>query len=624
MLQITQLDLQRSGKPLFEKAQLTLHSGQRFALIGNNGCGKSSLFQVILQQLDIDGGEVLLPDRWKVAHMAQDIQSLDRPAVDYVIDGFTELRATERALAEAEQHNDHTLIVKLHEKLDAMSAYTINHRAESILQGLGFSASDNHRAVGEFSGGWRIRLNLARALLNPGDLLLLDEPTNHLDVEAIFWLEQWIKQFSGSLILISHDRDFIDQTASHIAHIESHQINTYKGSYSDFERQRAEKLNQQQAQHDKQQAQIKHMQSYIDRFKAKATKAKQAQSRIKALERMQLVAAVKLPSEYHFDIPLAEKTGSPLIRCENLNVGYGDTTIVSQINFTLEPGMRVGLLGENGAGKSTLLKSLVGEIPVLSGEKLDHKFLSIGYFAQHQIEALDYDASPILHIQRIAPKASEQSIRDFLGRFLIKGDMATDTIRHFSGGEKARLALALVAWHKPNLLILDEPTNHLDINMREALAEAISTFEGAVVLVSHDRYLLRHCVDELYRIHDGMFTEFSGDLADYQKAVAKDAKALADKPSAQAPVDKKQARVDAAKARQATAPIRKRIKHIEKDLDKHQARLNTILEKISQPEMYEDANKAELKTLLAEEIELKTAIETLEESWMEEQEKLQD
>jgi ATP-binding cassette subfamily F protein 3 len=619
MLQITQLDLQRSGKPLFEKAQLTLHAGQRFALIGNNGTGKSSLFQVILKQLDIDGGEVLMPERWKIAHMAQDIHSLKRPAVDYVIDGFLELRDLEQALKTAEAQNAHEQIVKLHTQLDAINAYTIGHRAESILQGLGFKAADNHRPVGDFSGGWRIRLNLARALLNPGDLLLLDEPTNHLDVEAIFWLEQWIKQYTGSLILISHDRDFIDQTASHIAHIESHQIHTYKGSYSDFERQRAERLNQQQAQHEKQQAQIKHMQSYIDRFKAKATKAKQAQSRIKALERMQLVAAVKSPSDYHFEIPLAEKTGSPLIKCENLRVGYDDKTIVDGINFTLEPGMRIGLLGENGAGKSTLLKSLVGEIPILSGDRLTHKYLSIGYFAQHQIEALDYDASPVLHIQRVAPKASEQSIRDFLGRFLIKGDMASNTIRHFSGGEKARLALAIVAWHKPNLLILDEPTNHLDIKMREALAEAISTFEGAVVLVSHDRYLLRHCVDELYRIHDGKLYEFNGDLSDYQKAVSKE---QATEKASDKPVDKKQARIDAAKARQATAPIRKRIKKIEADLDKHQARLDTILEQISQPDMYEESNKDQLKALLSEEADLKALIESLEEQWMEEQEKL--
>lgn len=623
MLQITQLDLQRSGKPLFEQASLTLHSGQRFALVGNNGTGKSSLFQAILGDLEPDSGDINLPKDWRIAHMAQELESLDRQAVDYVIDGFTQLRQLQAAQLDAESAKDDTKLVTTLAELDAIDAYSVPHRCEQILQGLGFSQADFQKPVKSFSGGWRIRLNLARALLQPSELLLLDEPTNHLDIEAIYWLEDFLTQYAGAILLISHDRDFIDHTVNHIAHLADRKLTLYSGTYSGFERQRAEKLSQQQALFDKQQAEIKHMESFVERFRAKASKAKQAQSRLKALSRLPLIAAVRAESAYHFDIPYAEKTSSPLLNSFKLALGYKDKPILEGCTFSILPGMRIGLLGENGAGKSTLLKTLVGDLPILSGELVRGEHLAIGYFAQHQIEALDMQASPALHLQRLSPKASDQAVRNFLGKFMIKGDMAVEPITHFSGGEKARLALAVLAWQKPNLLILDEPTNHLDISMREALSDAIQQFEGAVLLVSHDRYLLRHCVDEFWLAEQGKLTAFEGDLDDYHNRATVSVNEASSTQTPESNQDKKQKRQAAAEQRAKIAPITKVIKKIEKQMDALQKKLDQVREHLADASIYEEANKTKLQQALDDEKQFSNELESLEAQWLEQEEALQ-
>ncbi|CAA0116776.1 putative ABC transporter ATP-binding protein YheS [BD1-7 clade bacterium] len=630
MISLKQISLQRSGKTLFEKASLTLYHGQRFALIGANGCGKSSLFQVILGGLQPDAGDIDFGGDLRIAHMAQEVGHSDRSACDYVIDGFAELRKLEGQLAEAEAADNHNAMAKIHAHLDALDAYTIRYRAEMILAGLGFAATDVDRSVTDFSGGWRIRLNLARALLCPSDVLLLDEPTNHLDIEAIHWLEQWISAYHGTVLLISHDRDFIDASVNHIAHVEDHDIKVYSGSYSDFEHQRAEKLAQQQAIHVKQQARAKDLQRFIDRFRAQATKAKQAQSRIKALERMQMVGAVREASPYQFKIPCSDKVGSPLINAFDLDLGYPDKITAKKARFSILPGMRLGLLGVNGSGKSTLIKTLVGDLEPRGGEMTCSDTLRIGYFAQHQLEALDLQASPLLHLQRLDSNARDQELRDFLGSFRIHGDMAVETIGHFSGGEKARLALALVAYQKPNLLLMDEPTNHLDIEMREALADALQRFEGAVILVSHDRYLLRHCVDEYWLLRQQRLTEFNGDLDDYYALQADDAKLAqqakgeGDDTDQASKENKKQQRQQAAQKRVKLAPITKKIQQLEKAIEKLTSELDDLREQLSDPDIYAEANKARLQPLMDKETSIKQQLDDAETDWFEQQELLHE
>ena len=626
MISVNNISLQRGGKILFQNASLKIQPGQRVALIGANGCGKSTLFQMLLGKMQADVGNIEIPSGLRIAHMAQEIDAIDRPAREYIIDGHARLRKLEAKLAEAEKNNDNNAIGHIHSELDALDAYRIHYQAEAIMLGLGFQPEDYLRPVASFSGGWRIRLNLARTLLSPSDILLLDEPTNHLDMEAIHWLEEWLQLYEGTVVLVSHDRDFIDAVAGYIAHIEDLQIHFYKGTYSSFENQRAEKLAQQQSLHEKQQARRAELQKFIDRFKAQATKAKQAQSRVKALERMQLVSAVREKSPYHFHIPHAEKTGSPLINWFNVNLGYGNTAILTQVKFSILPSMRIGLLGANGAGKSTLIKTLAKEQPVLNlnagAEVHESEHLKIGYFAQHQLEALDVHASPLLHLQRLTPKATDQSMRDFLGSFRIIGDMAVNTIENFSGGEKARLALAIVAWQKPNLLLMDEPTNHLDIEMREALTEALQEFPGAVILVSHDRYLLRHCVDEFWLVEDGKIETFEGDLNDYYQR--KKQQELASNKAQEKPKDlKKQNRQQAAQKRLQLAPLTKEIKTLESRIEKQQSRLNSIRHELADSAIYQTDKKDLLQKLLAEEVTLKSEIETLEMQWFEKQELLQ-
>ena len=622
MISVNQISLQRGGKALLENASLKIHAGQRIAIIGVNGCGKSSLFQLLLGNIHCDAGSVDVPVRLRLAHMAQEIESIEREAREYIIDGHTQLRELEKQLQQAETDDDHKALADIHAKMDEIAAYNIRHQAETIMLGLGFSTDDYERPVSSFSGGWRIRLNLARTLICPSDVLLLDEPTNHLDIEAIHWLEEWLQQYQGSVLLISHDRDFIDGAVEHIAHFDDHKINLYKGSYSDFERQRAEKLLLQQSLHEKQQQRRAELQQFIDRFKAKATKAKQAQSRIKALEKMQLVSAVREKSAYHFKIPCADKTGSPLINWFKVDIGYSGTPILTECKFSILPGMRIGLLGVNGAGKSTLMKTLAKEQSVLSGEAVESEHLKIGYFAQHQLESLDMNASPILHLQRLSPNVREQEIRDFLGAYRIHGDMAMSTIENFSGGEKARLALAVVAWKKPNLLLMDEPTNHLDIEMREALAEALQAFEGAVVLVSHDRYLLRHCVDEFWLVANGSIDEFTGDLNDYYEL--KKNEDIGSRNTEKSTENKKLSRQDAAQKRAQLAPVKKLIKQVENKIEKRQKKLDEVRHTLSDSAIYEETRKTELQRLLAEEGEIKSEIDELEMEWFEQQEALHE
>lgn len=618
MIELKSFDLHRGGKTLFNQANLTLHKQQKIALIGHNGCGKSTLFQVILSKITIESGHFFCPESWQISHMAQEISIKHRSALDYVIDGHHTYRKLEQDLALAEKQNNHQQIMLIHNELDLIRAYDIRHQAAAILSGLGFSENEQIQSIETFSGGWQIRLNLAQALLKPSDLLLLDEPTNHLDMEAIDWLAGWLKNFAGAILLISHDRDFIDETVDCIAKVDQQKINLYPGSYSDYERQYAEQLAQQSALHEKQLQKKAHLEQFIRRFRAKASKAKQAQSRIKALEKMQWSAPVQAASVYSFTIPNPDKTASPLVNAHDIDMGY-DTAVIKNGQFSILSDDRIGLLGANGAGKSTLLKTLTGKITPLSGEVIRADALRIGYFAQHQLDALDYQASPLVHLQRLSPSTTEQAIRDFLGQFNIKGNMAMDSIVDFSGGEKARLALAIVAFQKPNLLILDEPTNHLDIDMRLALTEAIQQFEGAVIIVSHDRYLLRHCVDHFWLIQSGQLMPFDGDLEDYHRLQKGDTF----QPSSNTVGDKKKQRQIAAQSRAKLAPIKKQITILEKEIETKQMALDSLLVTLSDPKCYEAENKAELQQLLEQESTLKTAIEMLETTWFEQEELLQ-
>jgi ATP-binding cassette subfamily F protein 3 len=634
MLTITDLSLQRGGVWLLENVNLTVQPGQRVAIVGANGAGKSSLFQLLLGQLAPEQGSVALPGGCRIAHMAQEVAASSRSARDFVLDGDTELRRMERALAEAEAGGDDHAIARLHGELDIHEAWSAPRRAETLLRGLGFADSDAGRPVSAFSGGWRIRLNLAQALMRPSDLLLLDEPTNHLDLDACLWLENWLRKYPGTLLFISHDRDFMDRVATHLVHFDQKQLVLYTGNYSAFERQRAERLAQQQASFERQQARIAEIQRFIDRFKAKATKARQAQSRVKALERMEKIAPAHVDSPFSFEFPVADKVSNPLLSIRHGVAGHGDVPILKNINVTLLPGTRVGLLGPNGAGKSTFMDALRGTGTLLSGERTCGEHLAIGYFAQHQLESLDLDASPFLHLQRLAPTASEQKVRDFLGGFDFHGDEALAPIRSFSGGEKARVALAVIAWQKPNLLLLDEPTNHLDLEMRQALTMALQNFDGAIVVVSHDRHLLRNTVDEFWLVCDGAVGEYEGDLEDYERWLADRRKDEESPPrrevaegqeksaniagAATLTADERKARKrQEAELRQKLSPWRKKQGALEARMEQLQQKLATVEHNLADPGLYDDQQKLRLKELLAEQTELKRELDDVEAEWLE-------
>ncbi|HEY0891985.1 MAG TPA: ATP-binding cassette domain-containing protein [Cellvibrio sp.] len=630
MIQLQNTSVQRGTKFLLDGADLTIYPGQKVGLIGANGTGKSTLFQLLLGKLHSDTGTLDIPKQWRVAHMAQEVGHTSRSALDYVLDGDSELRRLEQEIATAlqdPQHNGEQL-AHLYSDMENIHAYTAPSRAQQLLNGLGFAPGDDKRPVSDFSGGWRIRLNLAQALMCPSDLLLLDEPTNHLDLDATLWLEEWLKRYPGTLIIISHDRDFLDNIVDRIVNIEKQKLDNYSGNYSAFERQRAEKLAQQQASFEKQQERIAHVENYIRRFRAQATKARQAQSRIKELERMEKIAPAHIDSPFTFTFKCNDKMSVPLVHIARADIGYktndqGTKVVLNKVELSIRAETRVGLLGPNGAGKSSLVKTLAGSLPLLAGDRTNGEHFKLGYFAQHQLEALDINASAALHIQRLSPMAREQEIRDFLGSFDFHGDRAFEPITHFSGGEKARLALAIIAWEKPNVLLLDEPTTPLDLEMRHALTMALQEFEGAVIVVSHDRHLLRNTVNEFLLVADGSVSEFDGDLEDYYKWMQqqKANTASTDKETASASesdskVDKKAQRQQSAAQRAQLKPLTNKLKNLESLLEKLQKRLGEIETLLGDSSIYEDKNKARLQELLAEQGKLQTQLEETEENWL--------
>jgi len=619
MLKFDSLALRRGTKVLFENASFTLHRGWKVGITGGNGCGKSSLFELIRGDLHADCGDYSCPPKMTIASVAQETPALEQPAIEYVLDGDAELRQVEQALAKAETANDGDAQAHLHEQFQIIDGYTARSRAARLMSGLGFKNEQERQAVSSFSGGWRMRLNLARALICRSDLLLLDEPTNHLDLDAVIWLEEWLRCYPGTLLLISHDRDFLDRVIGHILHVE-HQIATlYTGNYSAFEKMRAQRLAGQQAAYEKQQREIAHIRSYVDRFRAQATKARQAQSRLKALERMEEIAPAHVDSPFHFSFLPPKKQPDPLLQVEKGQAGYGDTTILNQLNFNLAPGDRIGLLGPNGAGKSTLIKLLAGDIDLQQGHIQRAQDLKIGYFAQHQLEQLDPEATPLLHLQRLDPKATEQSHRNFLGGFGFIGDNVTASVAPLSGGEKARLVLALLVYQRPNLLLLDEPTNHLDLEMRHSLSQALQLFEGAMVIVSHDRHLLRLTTDKLFLVYAGQAEEFQGDLDDYRRWLA-DRSQQREKPQDKAETTntlsrKEQKRVEAEQRKQLQ-PLKNRVAKLEKEMDRLQGEQQKLEAELAEPEIYQEDKKESLKQLLGEKSRVDQALETTEGDWL--------
>jgi ATP-binding cassette subfamily F protein 3 len=622
MLRFDHLAIRRGARLLFSQADFTLHAGWKVGLTGGNGTGKSSLFSLILEELHADEGTFTRPPKLEIAHVAQEMPALDQPAVEFVIDGDQQLRAIENKLARAQAEDDGELQARLHEELLHADGYSARARAGELMHGLGFAPGDEERPVSHFSGGWRMRLNLAQALMCRSDLLLLDEPTNHLDLDAVIWLEEWLRNYPGTLLLISHDRDFLDRITDHIVHLEQQQATLYSGNYSGFEQVRAARLANQQVEYEKQQREIAHIRSYVDRFRAKATKARQAQSRIKALERMELIGPAHVDSPFHFSFLTPEKNPHPLLQLRGVNAGYGETTILQQIDLSIEPGDRIGLLGPNGAGKSTLIKLLAGELDPLSGERLPAQELRIGYFAQHQLEQLDPGASALLHMQRLDPKASEQSLRDFLGGFGFRGDRVLEPVAPFSGGEKARLVLALLVYQRPNLLLLDEPTNHLDLEMRHAVGLALQAFEGAMLIVSHDRHLLRVTCDQLWLVHAGHADDFQGSLDDYPAWLSEQRRNQTDDTredpqgdhTASARKDRKRQQ---AEQRRLLQPLKKELQKLERQIAGLQEQQSSLEQQLADTSLYEADRKAELKALLADKSEVDRQLDATESRWLE-------
>ncbi|GBU13932.1 ABC-F family regulatory ATPase [Enterobacterales bacterium] len=629
MIVFSSLQIRRGTNVLLDNASATINPGQKVGLVGKNGCGKSTLISLLKNEMSADAGNLTFPNNWALAWVNQETPALDVPAIEYVIDGDREFRQLESELHVANERDDGHAIAHVHGKLDAIQAWTIPARAASLLSGLGFTQNQLQQPVKSFSGGWRMRLNLAQALICRSDLLLLDEPTNHLDLDAVIWLEKWLKSYAGTLVLISHDRDFLDPIVDKILHIEQQTLNEYTGNYSSFERQRVTKLSQQQSLFESQQEKVAHLQSYIDRFRAQATKAKQAQSRIKMLERMELIAPAHVDNPFHFSFRSPESLPDPLLRMEKVSAGYGDNTILDSIKLNLVPGSRIGLLGRNGAGKSTLIKLLAGTMPPLQGDIGLAKGVKLGYFAQHQLEFLRADESPLQHLTRIAAKETEQQLRDYLGGFGFHGDKVTDPTERFSGGEKARLVLALIVWQRPNLLLLDEPTNHLDLDMRQALTEALIDFEGAMVVVSHDRHLLRSTTDDLYLVHGGKVEQFDGDLEDYQQWLVdiqrqesqQEAPAKDGVNSVQSRKDQKRREAD---FRNQTQPLRKQITKLESQMEKLTKELTAVEEKLADSALYDISRKAELTECLQQQIKVKGALDDTEMTWLDAQEQLEE
>ncbi len=624
MIILRDISLRRGAKLLLQDANITMQPGQRLALIGANGSGKSSLFSLLLGELAADTGDIEGMSRLRIAHMAQEVHASDMRAGEYIWRGDSTLATLRDQLERLESAGQFEAAAPVHSKLDEIDGYSAERRVERLLQGLGFAENASARPVSDFSGGWRIRLNLARALMTPSDVLLLDEPTNHLDLDATLWLQQWLQQYPGTLLMISHDRDFIDATCERILHIERQQLQAYKGNYSDFEQQRAERLANQQASYEKQQRRIAEIDDFVRRFRYKATKARQAQSRLKELERMQALAPAHIDSPFDFSFPEPARSSDPLLRLDGAGLGYGHNAILAGVELHLRPGSRYGLLGKNGAGKSTLLKSLVGDLPLLAGERAAGEHCSIGYFDQQQLEALDLKASAVLHLQRLSPEAREQEILDFLGGFNFRGDAATSQIAPFSGGEKARLALAMVVWQKPNLLVLDEPTNHLDLDMRHALEVALQAYEGALILVSHDRHLLRNTVDELLLVHDGRVETYTDDLEGYERWILSSYKQVERTDVAPADSSRKEKRQSAAAQREKLRPLQKSIEKTETQMSAVEAEQAQLQTQLSDTDLYMEGRKQDLADLLKREAELKAEAAALEEDWLEQQQALEE
>lgn len=629
MISFTNLTLKHGTQVLLENSQATINPGQKVGLVGKNGCGKSSLLSLIRGELASEEGDVTFPQHWAIAWVKQETPNVSASALDYVIEGDAEYMHFMAELAMANEENNGEKIAEIHGHLETIGAWTIQSRAATLLHGLGFSNEQLAAPVKSFSGGWRMRLNLAQALICRSDLLLLDEPTNHLDLDAVIWLERWLSQYKGTLLLISHDRDFIDPIVDRIIHIEQLKLHEYTGNYSSFEVQRATKLAQQNALYRQQQQKVAHLQHFIDRFKAKATKAKQAQSRIKALERMELIAPAHIDSPFTFQFREPLSLPNPLVSIDKLDFSYTDKLeILASVKLNLVPGSRIGLLGHNGAGKSTLIKLLAGELEATHGVVQLAKGVQLGYFAQHQLDTLRMDESPLWHMERLAPDQTEQQIRDYLGSFAFQGDKVKQAVKHFSGGEKARLVLALIVWQRPNLLLLDEPTNHLDLDMRQALTEALVDYQGSLVVVSHDRHLLRNTVDEFYLVHDKKVESFDGDLEDYQRWLIESQQSSSNSEeldiSEEAPLDRKAQRRKEAELRQKTAPIRKRLTQGEVQMEKLEEKLAEIEEQLADTALYQDENKVLLSQLLHEQTESKKTLMVVEEKWMEDQQILED
>lgn len=627
MYSLSAVSCYRSNLALFENASCQIHRGYRVGVVGRNGSGKSSLFAMMMGKLEVEAGELSIPPNTAIATVLQQTPDSEEAAIEYVLNGDEELRAIEAEIEQAVMAEEDERLGQLYAKLEAIDGYNAKVRAAQLLQGLGFDVERQGNSVNSFSGGWRMRLNLAQALMCRSDLLLLDEPTNHLDLDAVLWLEDWLMGYQGTLMLISHDRDFLDKICGHIIHIENKQVNFYTGNYSAFEKIRAEKLAQQQSEYEKQQREVKHIQSFITRFKAKASKAKQAQSRVKALEKMELIGPAHVDSPFTFVFKQPDKVPDPLIKIEESAIGYGDTTIIDNLNFNLVPDDRVGILGHNGAGKSTLMKLLAGELEAFKGDVFRSTSLKIGYFAQHQLEQLNLDEDAIYHVQQLNKKESEQSVRDYLGSFGFAGDHCSKPVKVFSGGEKSRLALALIVYQKPNLLILDEPTNHLDIEMRFALVSAIQDFAGALIVVSHDRYLLTAVTDRFYLVQDGKCELFKGDLDDYRQTLkdwkAEQLAAIAGVGKTNPGQNKKESRQQKAELRKQLQPLTKEIKALDKSMDMLNAKKDKIHAELASEDCYLEENKVRLTELLKDQAEIEKQLEEDEEKWMDASEQLE-
>ncbi|PLK50324.1 ATP-binding cassette domain-containing protein [Uliginosibacterium sp. TH139] len=632
MIQFRNLALARGARRLIDNLSLQIHPGWRIGVVGANGTGKSSLFALLRGELQQEQGDLDIPSAWTIAHVAQETPALSCSALDYILEGDAELRRVQRDLVAAETAHDGHLIGELHTRLQEIDGYSANARASTLLHGLGFGDADFGRPVSDFSGGWRMRLNLGQALMCRSDLLLLDEPTNHLDLDAVVWLEKWLAAYRGTLLLISHDRDFLDACVTHIAFLDAQKLTLYTGDYDAFEDQHAAQLAQQQALFEKQQREVAHLQKYIDRFRAQATKARQAQSRIKALARMERITAAHVDTPFDFAFPEPDRAPDPMVTLKDVQLGYGDKTIIAKLKLELRPGARLGLLGPNGAGKSTLIKLLAGDLAAQSGTVLLGKGVVLGYFAQHQLEQLRPDESPLQHLIRQEPMTREQELRDYLGGFDFRGPMADAKVGPFSGGEKSRLALALLIRHKPNLLLLDEPTNHLDLEMRHALTLALSEYEGSMVLVSHDRALLRTVCDDFLLVADGLAQPFDGDIEDYlvwldarrsrEAAARVDVQAADDKAtriaSREAEKADRQARI------QRRRPLLKELEQLERKLQGWQGEKKLLDERVSDPALYASGDGALVQSLLKRQGELGASIDAGEERWLEIQTELEE